>query len=342
MSFVIYDIETTGLSTRFDQILQFAAILTDSDLTLLDQQLFRARLSPHVIPSPEALRVTGLHIDQLIQPSLPSHYAMVTDIRSTLASWGPAIYLGYNSIPFDEEFLRHALYQCLYEPFLTNTQGSARADVLPLCRLAAGVRPDVLRPARQPDGSVSFRLKALAAANDCSIGAPHHPMADAMATLSLCTTIHRGAPDVWSQFVRFSQRASVEAFIAQEVAFLVSEAFGNQHRFRVVAPIGPHPVQPRHYCLDLSADIDSLASMSDAELVSVCEGSDCPVTAVRTNRAPTLWPLYEAPAELLKPFADEADVLQRVGQLRARADLFGRLRQAAQDAEPVYPPVGPR
>ncbi|MCY4012272.1 MAG: exonuclease domain-containing protein [Gammaproteobacteria bacterium] len=338
MSFVIYDVETTGLSTRFDQILQFAAILTDSDLAVLDQEVFRARLSRHVIPSPEALRITGLHIGQLIHPSLPSHYAMVTDIRSTLVSWGPAIHLGYNSIPFDEEFLRHALYQCLYEPFLTNTQGSARADVLPLCRLAACLRPHVFRPARHPDGSVSFRLRALAAANDCPIGTPHDPMADAMATLSLCRTIRRRAPDVWSQFVRFSQRASVEAFIVEEDAFLVSETFGNQHRFRVVAPIGPHPAQPRHYCLDLSADVDSLASMSDAELVTVCEGLDSPVVAVRTNRAPTLWPLYEAPAELIEPFADEAEVLQRVGQLRAHADLYGRLRQAAQDAEPVYPP----
>jgi exodeoxyribonuclease-1 len=32
MNFVFYDTETTGLDTTFDQILQFAAILTDADL----------------------------------------------------------------------------------------------------------------------------------------------------------------------------------------------------------------------------------------------------------------------------------------------------------------------
>ena len=60
MSFVIYDVETTGLSTRFDQIVRFAAILTDAELTVVDRQVFRSRLMPQSIPSPEAMRVTGL------------------------------------------------------------------------------------------------------------------------------------------------------------------------------------------------------------------------------------------------------------------------------------------
>ena len=337
MSFVIYDVETTGLSTHFDQILQFAAILTDADLTVLDRKVFRARLLPHVVPSPEALHVTGFPIDELVEPSLPSHYAMVTEIRDTLVSWGPAIFLGYNSIPFDEEFLRHALYQCLYEPFMTNIQGSARADVLPLCRLTAGLRPDVLESARHADGSNSFRLKELAAANGSPVRAPHNPLSDAMATLSLCRTIRQHASDIWSQFLRFSQKASVEAFIGEEDAFIVSEAIGNRHRFKVVMPIGRHTDQPRHYCLDLNADLDSFAGMSDTELVTVCSGLESPVTPVRANRAPTLWPLYEAPPELLAPFSDEAEVLQHTASLRAKPAFLHRLRQAAQAAEPEFP-----
>lgn len=42
---------------------------------------------------------------------------------------------------FDEEFLRQALYQCLFPAYLTNTGGSARADVLALARVAAALRP---------------------------------------------------------------------------------------------------------------------------------------------------------------------------------------------------------
>ena len=33
VAFILYDVETTGLNRRFDQILQFAAIRTDADLS---------------------------------------------------------------------------------------------------------------------------------------------------------------------------------------------------------------------------------------------------------------------------------------------------------------------
>ena len=148
MSFVIYDVETTGLTKEFDQIVQFAAVRTDSTLEVITQFQMRCRLMPHIVPSPRAMRVTGLHICQLLDNSLPSHYGMVTEIRRILQSWCPSLFLGFNSLSFDEEFLRQAFYQCLYDPYLTNTRGSARADVLNLCRTTATLRPDVLKPGK--------------------------------------------------------------------------------------------------------------------------------------------------------------------------------------------------
>ena len=127
MSFVIYDVETTGLTKRFDQIVQFAAVLTDSDLNVKDRIEIRCRLMPHVIPSAKAMHVTGLLIEQLLDASQPSHYEMVAEVRRILESWSPALFLGFNSLSFDEEFLRQAFYLCLYNPYLTNTQGNARA-----------------------------------------------------------------------------------------------------------------------------------------------------------------------------------------------------------------------
>jgi len=52
MNFIFYDTETTGLDTTFDQILQFAAILTDSDFNELDRFEMRCRIQPHITPSP--------------------------------------------------------------------------------------------------------------------------------------------------------------------------------------------------------------------------------------------------------------------------------------------------
>jgi exodeoxyribonuclease-1 len=337
VSFVIYDVETTGLTKGFDQIVQFAAVRTDEELQVLDEVRVRCRLMPHVIPSPRAMYVTGLGIDELIDPSLPSHYEMVRDIRRVLESWRPALFLGFNSLSFDEEFLRQAFYQCLYGPYLTNTQGSARADVLNLCRVTAALRPDVLKAAMDDEGRPVFRLKPLAEANGISVAASHQAMADVATTLALCRRVKAAAPEVWSQFLRFSQKASVEAFITSEDAFLVSETIGNHHRTRVVTRIGRHTEQAiRHYCLDLGTDLSALRAMTDEELVGACKAYGRPVVTIRTNAAPTLWALYDATPEHLAPF-DESEVLAAVAAIRNDKDLIRRLCRAAQAAEPVYP-----
>ena len=130
MAFVFYDTETTGTDTSFDQILQFAAIRTDSDLNPIDEIEVRCRLLPHVVPAPGAMRVTGVTASQLVDQLLPTHYAMVRKIRDKLLSWSPSVFVGYNSLDFDEHLLRQAFYKTLHPLYLTNTEGNSRSDIL--------------------------------------------------------------------------------------------------------------------------------------------------------------------------------------------------------------------
>jgi exodeoxyribonuclease-1 len=58
--------------------------------------------------------------------------------------WGigaPAIFVGFNSIRFDEEMLRHALFQCLYPAYLTSNHRNCRTDALSLVMAADAVSP---------------------------------------------------------------------------------------------------------------------------------------------------------------------------------------------------------
>ncbi len=90
--FVFYDTETTGTNTAFDPILQFGAVKTDHELREPDRFEIRCRVLPYVVPSPGAMRVTGVTVDQLIDPGLPSHYEMVCAIKAKSDEWSPAIY----------------------------------------------------------------------------------------------------------------------------------------------------------------------------------------------------------------------------------------------------------
>jgi len=130
MAYVFYDTETTGIQTAFDQILQFGAIKTDDEFVELDRFDIRCRLLPHVVPSPRALQVTKVTPAMLTDPTLPSQFEAINQIRSKLLAWSPARFIGYNSIAFDEDLLRQAFFQNLHPAYLTNTGGNSRAGIM--------------------------------------------------------------------------------------------------------------------------------------------------------------------------------------------------------------------
>ena len=194
MSFVFYDTETTGISTAFDQILQFGAVHTDENLNILERFEIRCRIQPHIIMSPGAMLVTGVTIEQACHPGYPSHYEMVRAIREKLIQWSPAIFVGYNSMAFDEELLRQAFYQTLHDPYLTNKLGNTRADAMLLVKGVAQFEPDCLAIPTKSNGRPNFKLDALAPANGFDHQNAHDAMADVEALIHLCRIIAEKAP----------------------------------------------------------------------------------------------------------------------------------------------------
>lgn len=197
MGFVFFDTETTGLRHGFDQIVHFAAIRTDNDLNEVDRFEVRSRLQPHVVPHPSALLTNGLPIARLTDERLPSHYEMVRNIRQTLLTWSPSIFVGYNSIRFDEEMLRHALFQTLHPAYLTSNHGNGRADALGLMMAAAAQSPACLAVPLGPEGRPIFRLDQLASANELAHDQAHDAMADVIATVALCRCVQQRGPELW-------------------------------------------------------------------------------------------------------------------------------------------------
>lgn len=106
MPFAFYDLETTGTEPAFDQPLQFAAILTDDDFNEIERVDLRCRLAPHILPNPYAMIVTGLTPEEATDSALPSYLEFAQQIRALIQKWAPATWVGYNTIKFDETFLR--------------------------------------------------------------------------------------------------------------------------------------------------------------------------------------------------------------------------------------------
>lgn len=324
MTFVFYDTETTGLRIGFDQIVQFAAILTDNDLREIDRFEVRSRLLPHVVPHPEAMLTNGLSIEELTDRGLPSHYEMVVALRRKLIEWSPSIFVGYNSMGFDEEMLRHALFQTVHNAYLTNTNNNCRADAMGLALSAAALAPGVLAVPLKPDGRPSFRLADLASANQVLVGPSHHALGDAEATLAISRLVKEAAPEVWQRFVRFSKKATVVDFVDAEDGFVFTEFFGNEAYHQPVVTLGPDPdLATRRLCIRLDIDLDAIIAMPDHEQQQALSQKPSPIRAIKVNAAPTLTALFDAPEVMLDNIGldvweERARRIKDDGQLRNR------------------------
>ena len=144
-NFIFYDFETSGLSSAFDQPLQFAAIVTDENLVELERVNIRCQIAPHILPSPYALHVTNIHPEQTVDPSLPNPFEFAQTLQEFIAKWSPACWLGYNTIAFDEPMMRQMFYQNLQpEIFATQMNGNTRLDVMKMVMATHAETPEVL------------------------------------------------------------------------------------------------------------------------------------------------------------------------------------------------------
>ncbi len=338
VAFILYDLETSGLSKRFDQILQFAAVRTDPDLVETHRFETKSRLMPHVVPSPQALLVTGHTFDDANSLSRQSHYSMVCEVANTLASWCSATFLGYNSIRFDEEFLRQAFYQCLHPVFLTNTNGNARADVLNLMRAATTLYPSVVHVGFEPDGRPTHRLGAVAAANGIVSHKVHDAAADVDAMLGLCRLVRAGAPDLWSTFLRFSTKVAVLDFVRDEEAFAYFDYFGRPQVMHFLTRVGISPNDANsHYCLDLACDIDALRRLNDGELAARMTVEPRPIRRLKVNASPLLYPLWDIDAERFHDLTED-ECARRASSVRNDPEFMAALTRAAATLDLAYPP----
>jgi len=339
MSLVFYDTETTGTETSFDQILQFAAIQTDEKLNEIDRTEIRCRLLPHIVPAPGAMSVTGVKVSQLTDPSYPSHYEMVHGIYEKLLSWSPALFIGWNSIKFDEDLVRQALYKTLHNPYLTNSGGNSRSDVMRIAQACSLFAPDALKFPTDGNCEMVFKLDQIAPVNGFKHDRAHDAMGDVEATIFLCRLLMKRAPLVWSSFMRFSTKAAVVAYITDERVFCMSDFYFGKPYSYLVTTIGQNQENKAEwYVYDLSVKPESLLSLPEAHLASRLAQSPKPVRKVKSNAAPMIFPAEDAPEICNGRECGLKELERRAVMVQADTALGQRLISALESQKEEYPP----
>ena len=318
MDFVFYDLETTGLSAAFDQPLQFAAIRTDGGLAEIERVDLRCRLAPHILPSPGALAVTGTAPGRLDDASLPSLFEFAQQIAELTRRWAPAVWTGFNTIGFDENFLRQMFYQNLLpEVYATQFHGNTRFDILPAAYAAHAVAPGLLTLPADEVGRTTFRLDRLAPANGFEGHDAHDALGDVEATLHVARRIAAGDPELWAAMLANAHKTGVqERLEGFRPLRLVVRVKGGEPRAVAGCFCGyTDNRRTRAAFMDLEAgDPAGLLDAGEAELSAAAEGAGRVFHAVQTNKAPMLLDIAEPGQALL----DRAAAVEGAPEFRRR------------------------
>ncbi len=267
-TYLFYDIETTGLNKCFDQILQFAAIRTDQDLNEVERHEMQVRLNTDVIPHPAAIITHRINLDTMRQGK--QEIEAIREIHE-LVNTPNTISIGYNSLGFDDEFLRFSFYRNLLSPYTHQYDNQcSRADLYPMTALCYLFQNSVLNWPMQ-DGKISLKLENLSKANHLAEGQAHTAMVDVEACLALAKRFAL-QKEFWKYALGFFDRKidlqrhqqlstfSVDSSHAYPEAILIHGNFGFDNAFQIPALcLGAH----RHYrnqLLWLALDSDTLSS----------------------------------------------------------------------------------
>ena len=287
MNYVFYDFETTGRSSTWDQIIQVGAILVNDTFDILDRFEARCSLKPGTVPEPGALLVNKTTPDMLKKANL-SHFGMVQMMKETFEKWSPAMFIGYNSLSFDEEFLRKTFFKSLTDVYLTNMNGNKRGDILGLVRSAHLYYPECLKTPISEKGNAVFKLDQIASMNGISHDNAHDAMGDVLATMGMAKIIADKAPSVWKASLMTMSKQDVGNIVQKEKLFCVNEYFYGKARPFVVSFVCNHPVYNWPQCFDLKNDPEDYFKMDMSTLKGAMKKSPKLLRSVKDNKHPII------------------------------------------------------
>jgi exodeoxyribonuclease-1 len=208
-SFLWYDLETFGINPRTSRISQFAAQRTDLDLNLIDEPISMfCQPADDFLPDPEAALITGITPQYAKQHGL-CEADFLAHVHEAMSQTGTCA-LGYNTIRFDDEFVRFGLYRNFYDAYEREyAGGNSRWDLLDVMRMMYAFSVEALQWPQRDDGIPSFKLEHLAKANNAFEGSAHEALSDVRSLINIARLVKNAAPNLWQYALSLRDKNSV-------------------------------------------------------------------------------------------------------------------------------------
>lgn len=337
MTLFWYDLETSGVSPRGDRVMQFAGQRTTIDLQPVGEPVnMLIRLSDDILPAPDAVLLTGITPQQTVADGV-TEAEFLQQFRDEVATPG-TVFVGFNSIRFDDEFMRFLHYRNFYDPYTWQWQdGRSRWDLLDVTRMTRALRPDGIKwPV--VDGKPGNRLELLTKANGIAHDDAHDALGDVRASIALADLIRTKQPKLFQWLFEHRDKSSVAELVdaGEPIVYSSGKYDAAMEKTTVVSKLASHPNKQGALVYDLRHDPTPFLQMSPKELAErwqwtrdVDAPARLPIKTMQYNRCPAVAPISVLDETSRKRIAlDMQQITAHLKVLRKNHDFTERVMEA--------------
>lgn len=317
--------------------MQFAGQRTDMALQPIGEpDNLLLRLGEDVLPDPDAILVTGITPQQTLREGL-TEANFLSYFTEYIATPG-TIFVGYNSVRFDDEFMRFLHYRNFYDAYEWQWQDKrGRWDMLDVVRMTRALRPDGIQWPVDSEGKATNRLEFLTKVNKLEHTMAHDALSDVRAVIAVAELIKMKQPKLFDFLLKMRDKEAVKALVQAGEPFLyTSGQYASEYeKTTVVGRLAEHPKKQASLVFDLRSDPRPFAAMSVKELTEAWRWKPdptaprLPVKVLQYNRCPAVAPLSVLDAASRKRLALDPAQFEANEQLLAacQEELVSKLRE---------------
>ncbi len=338
-TFFFYDLETSGLNPREDRPMQFAGIRTDMDLNQIGNPVnILIKLSEDILPSPQAVMVTKITPQSTLMDGF-TEAEFCKYIMDEIFTPG-TIAIGYNSVRFDDEFMRYTFWRTFYDPYEWQWKdGRSKWDLLDVVRMTRALRSEGINWPVTEDGKATNRLELITKENNITHEHAHDALSDVEALISVTKLIKEKQPQLYDWLLKMRDKKAVQKLINLEkpTPFVYSSGrYSSEFEKTTVA----YPIAPAKngnvLVFDLRQNLDELLAQEEPKYFPT-------VKELKYNHCPAVAPLgvLEQGNGWQKIKLDKTQIEQNLKSLLAHPDFVERMRTENENREEFPPAVDP-
>lgn len=279
--------------------MQFAGQRTDMELQPTGEPVnVLIKLTPDVLPDPDAVLITGITPQATLQDGLTEAEFLQHFYDEVVQD--DTIFLGYNSVRFDDEFMRYLHYRNFWDAYEWQWNGGcSRWDLLDVVRMTRALRPEGIEWPFAPDGKPSNRLEYLTKVNKLDHVKAHDALEDVYATIAVAKLIREKHQNLFDYLLDCRQKKVVKELVLQGQPFAYTSGRYPSETFHTTAAVllAPHRKQDSALVYDLRHDPAKYLDMSVEQLADCwrwkkdSKEQRLPVKNLKYNRCPAVAPL---------------------------------------------------